>query len=119
MKSVVSVFVLALAVVAAAEQKACCMKQKSGDEEFLALAAEMSAKAEGKKVAFSCPKPTKEAKATCGEEMTGEAAYKVFIANEGYRFYGCSMMALKGREDLMAQGLRVGPVQQVNKGRAR
>lgn len=123
MKMIAGLVFATVAAFAVADDKACCMRTaKNPDAEFLALAQEMTEKAEGKSTkTMMCAKPTKAGKAGkgCCGEMTGDAKFKVFVANEGYKFFGCSMSALEGRNNLLAKGHKVGNVQPVNLGRVR
>ena len=41
------------------------------------------------------------------------AAYKVYVANKGYIFFGCENDAHKGRQAFSAKGIKVGPIQKV------
>ncbi len=75
----------------------------------------MTLKAEGKQ---ACCKSTaakvvvKGAEGCCnapGEKM----AYKVYVAGAGYKTFGCSGSAAKGRQELVAKGVKVGPVQKI------
>lgn len=43
------------------------------------------------------------------------AAFKVFVAGNGYKFFGCQDSAAKGRTTLVAQGKKVGGVQKVSR----
>jgi hypothetical protein len=43
--------------------------------------------------------------------MGTQAKFKVFVAGEGYKFFGCQEMAGSGRAALIAKGAKVGPVQ--------
>lgn len=41
-------------------------------------------------------------------------AYKVYVANKGYIFFGCEKDAHKGRKEYSAKGIKVGPIQKVS-----
>jgi len=94
-----------------------CCDSKKAEDAFMKEAQAMMLKAEGKK---ACCKSTvakvvvKGDKGCCnapGEKM----AFKVFVAGSGYKTFGCSDSAAKGRQELMAQGVKVGPVQKISK----
>ena len=87
----------------------------SAEVEFMQEAEKMAMKADGKE---SCCKSTathamaKGDKGCCNE--AGQTAkFKVFVAGNGYKFFGCEGSATKGRKDLLAKRLKVGSVQQV------
>lgn len=129
MKTIVSLFALsALAVTAfaqcetgtntcGAETKKCCKveaaeKQMAAegmkpfdakDAEFLAMARKMMGN-DGK----SCGTG-----GGCGSKKAEVAKFKVFVAGEGYQFFGCQGSASKGRTDWVAKGARVGKIQKV------
>jgi hypothetical protein len=129
MKTIISLFALsALAVTAfaqcetgtntcGADTKKCCKveaaeKQMAAegmkpfdakDAEFLAMARKMMGE-NGK----SCG----EQSASCGSKSQA-AKFKVFVAGEGYQFFGCQGSASKGRTDWVAKGARVGKIQKV------
>ncbi len=87
----------------------------SAEVEFMQEAEKMAGKAEGKE---SCCKSTpvkvmaKGDKGCCNEKGLA-AKFKVFVAGEGYKFFGCEGSAAKGRKELIAKRMKVGSVQQV------
>jgi hypothetical protein len=88
----------------AEKKEACCAKEGA------------VAKTEGTKEA--CCKSTEAKVVAKGEKgccnAKGEMAkFKVFVANEGYKFFGCEGSAKKGRAELVAAGKSVGGVQKV------
>ncbi len=93
----------------------CGGEKMSAEVEFMQEAEKMAMKAEGKE---SCCKSTpahvmaKGDKGCCNE--TGQTAkFKVFVAGQGYKFFGCEGSAAKGRKELIAKRLKVGSVQAV------
>jgi hypothetical protein len=108
MKSLLALTGIIVLTTISNAQSACCAKPKSAEAEFMALAQEMMEKAEGK--SDCCARKS----ASCGEKPEAKK-YKVFVASEGYKFFGCSMMAMNGRSQLLAKGMKVGPVQPVTR----
>jgi hypothetical protein len=105
---------------ARAETQATVEAQKRAEDAFLAEAARMAASTEAKKACCkSTPaKPMAKGDKGCCNAKGETAKFKVFVANEGYKFFGCEGSARKGREELVASGARVGAVQKVT-GRVR
>jgi hypothetical protein len=107
---------LAFAVVAAMSFGQCCQSKKAeaaSEEAFMKMAREMEMAAEGKK---ACCKSTAEMPITKGAVGCCNAAdapkpFKVFVVGKGYEFFGCQGSASKGRQELIAKGLRVGQIQ--------
>lgn len=108
----VGIALVSLAAAAMANGQDCCQKPKNPDAEFLAIAQEMTAKAEGKKDCCNA-KAVQVAKAQnkCCMATGDQGKFKVFVAGEGYKFFGCQEMAGAGRAQLIAKGAKVGPVQ--------
>jgi len=112
MKMFAGIVLVSLAAAAMADDKACCQKAKNPDAEFLAMAQEMTEKAEGKKACCMAKAvPVAKAESKCCMAMGTQAKFKVFVAGEGYKFFGCQEMAGSGRAALIAKGAKVGPVQ--------
>ncbi len=109
---------LAFMAVAAASFGQCCGDKKtSADEAFMKVAAEMTAKAEGKKACCqsTAAKPVAKGEKGCCNAKEAPKPFKVYVAGEGYKFFGCEGSAGEGRKELMAKGAKVGPVQKANK----
>jgi hypothetical protein len=71
-------------------------------------------KAEGKKCCQSTEvKTVAKFEAGCCNQKGQAAKFKVFVANQGYQFFGCSESADQARKTLVASGKRVGAVQKV------
>ena len=110
-------------VVAQVQAMDCCaQKPGKGEDAFMAEAKRMMAKAEGKAGKDECCKSTAEKPMAKGDPGCCNAAgapakFKVFIAGQGYKYFGCEDSAGKGRSALAADGHKVGPVQKVNKAR--
>jgi hypothetical protein len=112
MKMFAGIVLVSLAAAAIADDKACCQKTKNPDAEFMAMAQEMMAKAEGKKACCMAKAvPVAKAESKCCMATGNEGKFKVFVAGEGYTFFGCQEMAGQGRATLIAKGAKVGPVQ--------
>ncbi len=99
-------------------QAPCCQAEKKAnpDEAFLKMAREMEMAAEGRK---ACCQTTATKSVEKGEDgccnAAGEPAkFKVFVAGQGYKFFGCEDSAKEGRFELKAKGLKVGQVQKVS-----
>lgn len=97
-------------------KQGCEGKTMCAEEEFMAEAHRMMASAEGKQ---SCCKSTAAKPMAKGDKgccnAKGEAAkFKVFVAGEGYKYFGCEGSAAKGRKELVAKGAKVGQVQKVS-----
>ena len=116
MKSLFAALLVVTSCAAFADD--CCKaKQPSAEETFMKIAKEMEMKAEGK---MACCKTTATVAVVKGEEgccnAPGEPKlFKVFVANSGYKFYGCKDSAAKGRQELVASGMKVGKVQKTVK----
>jgi hypothetical protein len=100
---------------------ACC-KDKAApktaaqkEKEFLAEAQRMTMAAEGKEACCKSAPEKAVAKSDpgCCNAKTEAAKFKVFVAGEGYKFFGCEGSAKKGRASLVAQGKRAGSIQKV------
>jgi hypothetical protein len=114
MKALVLTSVLALA--AASFGQSCCKAKASAEDAFLLAAKEMEMKAEGKQ---ACCKSTVAKTVVKGEGACCNAPgqpvnFKVYVAGEGYKFFGCDGSANKGRKELIAKGNKVGKVQPVS-----
>ena len=121
MKTALLLAVAALCGAAFADKcddaKSCCQKPKmsSADAEFLAEAQRMALAAEGKK---ECCRSTathvvlEGEKGCCGAKGQ-PAKFKVFVSNEGYKYFGCEDSAAQGRNKLQASGKKVGGIQAV------
>lgn len=112
MKTFLTLCFVAVTGMALADEK-CCAKKESAEQAFLRVAREMELSAEGKK---ACCKSTPEkvvakgAKGCCNAPSEPKP-FKVFVAGEGYARFGCEGSAKKGRQELIAKGKKVGPVQ--------
>lgn len=104
---------------ATAEKKECCQSKavkvstkvqakESCCQEKAAKAVKVSTKVQEKE---ACATPG--AKAECCNTAGKPAFFKVFVANEGYKFFGCKDSAKKGRETFVAEGKTVGSIQKV------
>lgn len=98
------------------EAKQGCGTKVCAEDEFMAEAERMMQTAEGKQ---ACCKSTAQKPMAKGDKgccnAKGEAAkFKVFVAGEGYKYFGCEGSAGKGRKELIASGKKVGNVQKVN-----
>jgi hypothetical protein len=78
--------------------------------------AEAAAKAEAKAQDECCKsteaKPMAKGDPGCCNEKGAPAKFKVYLYG-GYKFFGCEDSAAKAREDMLAKGLKPGPVQKV------
>ncbi len=95
----------------------CCGDKKvSAEDAFMAEARRMAAAAEGKQdCCKSTPeKPVAKGEAGCCNAKGEVAKFKVFVAGEGYKYFGCEGSAGKGRTELMSKGKKVGKVQKVH-----
>lgn len=102
---------------AEAKKDACCTAKKaSADEAFMAEANRMMMAAEGKQECCkSTPaKPVAKGEKGCCNGKGEVAKFKVFVAGEGYKYFGCEGSAGKGRTELMAKGKKVGKIQKVH-----
>lgn len=59
-------------------------------------------------------KPMAKGDKGCCNAKGESAKFKVYVAYEGYKFFGCEGSAKKGRDELVKQGYIVGNVQKVN-----
>lgn len=113
--------VLTIVAAVSMAQDACCKAEKklSADAEFMKIAQEMEAKANGaKKSGMACcqttaEKPVAKAEKGCCNAPGEPAKYKVFVAGVGYKYFGCEESATKGRKDLLAKGAKAGKIQKV------
>jgi len=105
--------VLAACFAMADGGKCCAKKQVSAEEEFLAIAQEMTMKAEGKKACCksTVEKPMAKGDKGCCNAKGEKPKFKVYVAGEGYKFFGCEGSAKEGRSALVAKGARVGKIQ--------
>lgn len=100
------------------DAKACGMKM-TAEQEFMAEAAKMMAKAEKLEAKKDECCTSTEAKVVVKEEKgccnaPGEPAkFKVYVAGVGYKFFGCPDSAAQGRKMLAAKHTKVGEVQKV------
>lgn len=98
-------------------EASCCSagKKMSAEDAFMAEARRMMIAAEGKEECCkSTPaKPTAKGEGDCCNAEGAPAKFKVFVAGQGYKFFGCEGSAGKGRTELLAKGLTVGKVQKV------
>lgn len=85
------------------------------DDEFIAEAHRMQMAAEGKKECCksTAAKPVAKGEGDCCNAKGAVAKFKVFVAGQGYKYFGCEGSAAEGRKDLMAKGAKVGQVQKV------
>lgn len=100
----------------ASAKKSGCGEMVSAEQEFMAEAHKMAMSADGKQ---ACCKSTATKAMAKGDKgccnAKGEMAkYKVYVAEAGYKYFGCEGSASKGRKELMAKGHKVGNVQKVN-----
>jgi hypothetical protein len=99
-----------------AKQEACCSDKKmTKEEEFMAMAAEMAAKADSKDMCCrSTPAhPVAKGGEGCCNAKGEPAKFKVFVAGVGYTYYGCEDSAKQGRSQWVAKGRKAGNVQKV------
>ena len=87
----------------------CCASEKMATTKT-------QAKVDGKE---ACCKSTEAKPVAKGDKgccnAKGEVAkFKVYVAFEGYKFFGCEGSAKKGRDELVKNGYIVGNVQKVN-----
>lgn len=127
MKLIVSTCLVVMAAFAFAQEHCAggdCAKEKSKaghnkvmteDQKFLALAKQMAMEAEGKKACCksTAEKPMAKGDKGCCNEKGGLAKFKVFVAGQGYQFYGCEGSAAEGRAEWKSKGKVVGAVQKV------
>ena len=109
-----------LATLARADES-CCAKKPGAtpaaaqEKMFLAEAQKMAMKSEGKMACCrsTVEKPVVKGEAGCCEAKGEPRLFKVFVAGEGYRFFGCESSAGKGRKEIVATGTKAGPIQKV------
>lgn len=117
MKLFVTFAVAATAACCLADGSACCKKDAPAKDAFLVEAEKMMLAAEGK---TACCKSTPAKVVVKGESGCCNAPgaakpFKVFVAGEGYKFFGCAGSAAKGRKELVAKGSKVGAIQKATK----
>ena len=118
MKVLIITSVLALASVSFGQ--ACCKAKASAEDSFLMMAKEMEMKAEGKQ---ACCKSTAvkvvvKGEGECCNAPGSPVKFKVYVAGDGYKYFGCDGSAAQGRHELMAKGNKVGKVQPVSSARS-
>jgi hypothetical protein len=94
----------------------CCGEEAASAEKQAKIQANIAkVKAQGKEACCKTDdkKAVAKGEAGCCNEKGQLAKFKVWVVNEGYRFFGCEGSANKGREELSTQGYRVGNVQKV------
>lgn len=91
----------------------CGDKKMSAEDAFMAEAHKMMMQAEGKEACCksTASHPMKKGDAGCCNAKGAPAKFKVFVAGEGYKYFGCKESAEKGRTALSAKGAKVGKVQ--------
>jgi len=106
----------AIALAGASLAQSCCDQKKSAEAQFMALAQEMQMNAEGKKACCksTAEKPVAKAEGACCNATGAQAKFKVFVAGEGYKYFGCPDSAAQGRKALATKGAKVGKVQPVS-----
>jgi hypothetical protein len=101
----------------AKKQDDCCgdKSAKAKEDAFMAEAHKMMAQAEGKDECCKSTAAVVKMKGDpgCCNEKGVAAKFKVFVAGEGYKFFGCEGSAGKGRAELIAKGAKVGKIQKV------
>ncbi|MCB8932650.1 MAG: hypothetical protein M9921_04180 [Fimbriimonadaceae bacterium] len=103
------------------QDKECCASPKADDREaaFMAeahrmmAAAEMKAKGTEECCQSTAEKPMAKGDPGCCNAPGAPAKFKVFVAGQGYKFFGCEDSAGQGRSALLAEGKVVGKVQKV------
>ncbi|HZH97565.1 MAG TPA: hypothetical protein VEX38_01225 [Fimbriimonadaceae bacterium] len=113
-------FSLISLVCAAAAMAQCCGGSKADnpqarEAEFMAEANRMALKAQGKEACCQtdATKSVEKGAKGCCNAKAEPAKFKVFVAGEGYKYFGCEGSAKKGRQELVAKGEKVGRVQKV------
>jgi hypothetical protein len=91
------------------------VKMSKQEAEFLKTAQKMAIEAEGKKACCktTATKAVVKGEGDCCNNPKAKAKFKVFVANQGYKYFGCADSAAEGRKQLLASGLKVGKVQKV------
>lgn len=108
-------------VVAQAQGDCCSDKPMTGEDAFMAEAKRMMALAEmkatgEKECCKSTPeKPMMKGDPGCCNAEGAPAKFKVYVAGQGYKFFGCADSAGEARAELMGNGHKVGEVQKVTK----
>ena len=118
MKTILIAGAMVAACLSFADGGKCCAKpQVSAEQEFMALAQETTLKAEGKKACCksTAEKPMAKGDKGCCNAEGEKPKFKVYVAGEGYKFFGCEGSAKDGRSALVAKGARVGKVQPTSK----
>jgi hypothetical protein len=123
MKSILTLMIAACAALSMAQCSSqdgasCSSAVKTAvqhEEDFMAEAHRMAIAAEGKKECCksTAHKPMAKGDKGCCNEKSQPAKFKVFVRDHGYQFFGCQGSATKGRQELVATGAKVGPVQRV------
>ncbi|MDX2065327.1 MAG: hypothetical protein SFX74_06250 [Fimbriimonadaceae bacterium] len=85
---------------------------------FMAEAEAMMAAAEGKPAKKACcrstvAKPVVKMESGCCNAKGETPKFKVFVAGNGYKFFGCEGSAAEGRKEMIAKGAKVGRVQKL------
>lgn len=119
MKTIFSLLVLAFAAVSMAQTP--CEDAKKGSKESVCCQEEKAkpvADAKASKQAEDCcestdEKPIAKGEKGCCNEKGQPAKFKVFVANKGYKFFGCEGSAGKARDEFIAKGVKVGSIQKV------
>jgi hypothetical protein len=108
---------LAMVATAALADDCCSAKKPSPDEEFMKIAKQMEISAEGKKACCksTIEKPMAKGEKGCCNAPSEPKPFKVYVAGQGYKFFGCKDSAAQGRKELMASGVKVGQVQKSQK----
>jgi hypothetical protein len=116
MKTFLTLAFAAVAGMALADGK-CCQKKESAEEAFLKEANRMTLAAEGKKACCqtTAEKAVEKGAKGCCNAPEAPKPYKVFVAGVGYKYFGCEGSAKEGRQELVAKGNKVGPVQKAAK----
>lgn len=85
------------------------------DAEFLKLANQMMAQSEGGEACCktTAAKVVVKGADECCNSPKADAKFKVFVAGEGYKYFGCKDSAAQGRKDMIAAGHKAGSVQKV------
>jgi hypothetical protein len=118
MKALIMSSVLALAAVSFGQ--ACCKAKASAEDSFLLMAKEMELKAEGKQACCksTAAKTVVKGEGECCNAPGSPVKFKVYVAGNGYKYFGCDGSAAKGRQELIAKGNKVGKVQPVSSARS-
>jgi hypothetical protein len=111
-KILISIVAVLASAVASADD--CCSKKDA----FMAEAEAMMAAAEGNSTKKACcrstvAKPVVKMQAGCCNAKGETPKFKVFVAGNGYKFFGCEGSAAEGRKEMIAKGTKVGRVQKI------